>query len=185
MAIDTQLWHSSDGQHGGSYRHAGFYVLAEWGQTPGGSDHPRGIFVVMHEDASSHPNIDGTMFPNGWGTLDWNWPFEQSFFYPGADWFFVTIDHLSTVCPQSVLVSDQPLSPIFGAGNQTDYGFHLTNLFQCVEQNYSPWSEPFPESEIVDVRGIHWYVEGAAAATQPTPSVQMWLQVNNPRVWQM
>lgn len=181
LQFKAQLWASQDGEHGGSYRHAGLYIVAEWGQTGGGVDHPRGIFLMLHEDADSDPSIDGTLLPHGYGTLDWNWPFEQSFFYPGADWFFVTIGHLSSFCPQAVIGSNQSLSPTFGAGNLTSYKFHLTHMFDCIEQAYSPWTDPFPTNEIVDVRGIHWYVEGYAAAAQDTPSVVMWLQVHDPR----
>src|SRR5690625_731640 len=145
--------------------------------------HPRGVYVVLHEDADSHPDVDESLFPDGWGMLSWNWPFEQSFFYPGAEWFFVTLDHLSDFCPQSVLGSDQMLTPILNTGNLSSFNFHLTELFKCAENEYSPWSEPFPENQLVNVRGIHWYIEGSSASVkQRTPSTILWLQINDPRV---
>lgn len=183
LRFNAQLRASEDGSHGGSYRHAGFYVLSEWGETNEGNSYPRGVYVVLHEDADSHPDVDESLFPDGWGMLSWNWPFEQSFFYPGAEWFFVTLDHLSDFCPQSVLGSDQMLTPILNTGNLSSFNFHLTELFKCAENEYSPWSEPFPENQLVNVRGIHWYIEGSSASVkQRTPSTILWLQINDPRV---
>ena len=173
---------SDSGTKGGaSYRFSGIYLTAEWGgNAPSGVPLQRGLFITLFEDASDHP-ID-TQFPLGWASLhDWNWPFEQSFFYPGVDWAYVTIDHLDTICPQAVLGSSNRLVANRVLGNTTFYKFHLTKVFQCLEAAHSPWSAPFPSDVEVPVNGIFWFQE-ASNTTDGEPATRMWMQVDDARV---
>lgn len=176
-----QIASDSGTKGGGSYRFSGIYLTAEWGgEAAPGVPHQRGLFITLFEDALDHPGLD-TQFPLGWTTNpNWNWPFEQSFFYPGVDWAFVTIDYLGAICPDAVLGSGNRLVPNPVLGNSTFYKFHLTKAFRCLEAVHSPWSVPFPSDVDVPVNGIFWFQEASNA--ENTPATRMWMQVDNAKV---
>jgi len=173
-SFDAQQVVSDSGTKGGArYRFSGIYLTADWGGEP----IQRGLFITLFEDAQD-VSID-TQFPDGWETLpNWNWPFEQSFFFPGADWAFVTIDHLNAICPQAVLGSGNRLTPNPALGNATFYKFHLTKVFQCLDAVHSPWSVPFPTGVRVPVTGIFWFQE-SRNYTDGEPATRMWMQVDD------
>lgn len=179
-----QIASTSGTKGGGSYRFSGIYLTAEWGEAAPGVPQQRGVFVVLFEDAVDHPGVDETLFPGGVEALpDWNWPFKQSFFYPGVEWLFVTIDHLKTVCPDSVLSSGERLTvqPTIAKSNQTAYKFQLTDMFQCLDSLYSPWSDPFPTDVEVPLTGVFWFQEVSNAQTDE-PAAGMWMQIDDARV---
>src|SRR5690625_7397812 len=92
---------------------------------------PRGVYVVLHEDADSPPDVDESLFPDGWGMLSWNWPFEQSFFYPGAEWIFVTLDQLIGFCLKSFIGSDKMVNLNLYTFLISIYNYHLVYIFYC------------------------------------------------------
>jgi hypothetical protein len=160
------MWQSDETSSGEeSVRHGGFYMQAEWGGIR------RGLFVSLHEDGMIGTGLDST----GKGVLDdWEWPFEQSFFDPGAEWGFVTPLWLSNNCP-----SVQPAEmPVGLSESLQSYVIDITALYSCVQQGFAPWSDPVPSS--APVKGIHWFVEAAQASAEL--SAVMWMQVANPRI---
>jgi len=174
---------------GASFRMSGFYVMAEWGgEYAPGLPRTQGLFVLLHEDASDHPNVQGSFLPDGFvghqqgnSASKWNWPIEQSFFYPGVSWAFVRVDHLATVCPSAVLGSAELLTPNRTLGNMTQYKFHLTRMFACLQATHNLWAAPYPTHQELPVTGIFWFQE-ASNTDFEKPSAQMWLHVDEAHV---
>lgn len=193
LRFDARLWESHDGAHGDSYRHAGFYIIAEWcGSTPQGTDcTPRGIFIDLHEAASDTVN---TIYPADGLTRydDWPWPYPASFFDPGAEWLFARMDAFPDLATQytecqGVMAGTGAGMMLTPSSGMKSYQVHLRKLYECLDHAFTvrdgySWSVPFPSSE-VEVRGIHWYVEASRNGNEgDQTSAVMWFQVGNPRM---
>ena len=122
--------------------HAGIYGIATWGGVP------HMLFVDFYGLGVQ----DYSMYAPG--TSKWNWPIEESFYYPGAEVItFVAGTQLSTYCG-----FDLPRYTTDFA--QRHYAVDFGRLFACAN-SLGLVSPPMPAGNIA-LDGIHWYIEGVA-----------------------
>ncbi len=120
------------------------WAVAEWGGVP------RMLFVdLLHDGIDSCSDTAPT--GDCVGTVDWNWPIEESYLFPGADLAFLDAEDVDRLCGFAV----QRLTAV---GQEVDYDLNLGDLFHCAS-NLGLFLEPMPV-EPVPVRGIHWVDEG-------------------------
>ena len=122
--------------------HAGIYGIATWGGVP------HMLFVDFYGVGVQ----DYSMYAPG--ESKWNWPVEDSFYYPGAEVItFVAGTQLSTYCG-----FDFPRYTTDFA--QHHYAVDFGRLFACAN-SLGLVSPPMPAGDIA-LDGIHWYIEGVA-----------------------
>ena len=84
----------------------------------------------------------------------WNWPIEESFYYPGAEVItFVAGTQLSTYCGINLARYTTDLA-------QRRYAVDFGKLFACAD-DLGLVSPPMPSGNIA-LDGVHWYIEGVA-----------------------
>lgn len=117
------------------------YIVSEW------AGKQSGMFINLY-----HWNLDVSNATNDPGdNLRWNWPIQQSFYYPGADIAYMDAEDIVHHCGIYV--------PRLGyTGQQINYNLDLTALFQCAS-NKGLFEVPMPAG-IHPIKGIHWAVEG-------------------------
>lgn len=180
LTFDAQIFDADEGD--ASALHAGVYLMMEW------DGKRRGLFVDLYDYFPGGGQIYSggiTNWPGGW-----DWPFggasEDSFFAPGADWIFTTIDWWRNYCPQALLDHDQELVV---AGGRKTFGFALQTMLDCIASQPGPnpesgeshtWTST-PPSQFVPIQGVHWFVEGAKVSPGDL-DVKLWLNVDNPQV---
>lgn len=122
--------------------HAGIYAIARWGGVP----------HMLFLDFYGVGVQDYSMFAPG--ESKWNWPIEDSFYYPGAELStFVAGTQLSTYCG-----IDLPRYTTDLASHH--YSIDFGRLFACAD-SLGLVSPPMPAGQIA-LDGIHWYIEGVA-----------------------
>ncbi|MGA9341289.1 MAG: hypothetical protein WBV61_03020 [Rhodanobacteraceae bacterium] len=124
--------------------HAGVYALAHWG----------GIAHLVFIDLFGQGVQDYSMYPPG--ESKWNWPVQDSFFYPGAEILsFVAGDQLSEYCGIDL--------PRYTTDfEQRRYRIDFGKIFGCAE-TLGRLAQPMPDTTIA-LDGIHWYVEGVGTS---------------------
>jgi hypothetical protein len=122
--------------------HAGIYGIATWGGVP------HLLFVDFYGVGVQ----DYSMYAPG--ESKWNWPIEESFYYPGAEVItFVAGTQLSTYCG-----IDLPRYTTDLAMHR--YAVDFGALFACADR-LGLVAPPMPAGTIA-LDGIHWYIEGVA-----------------------
>jgi len=122
--------------------HAGIYGIASWGGVP------HLLFVDFYGVGVQ----DYSMYAPG--ESKWNWPIEDSFYYPGAEVItFVAGTQLSTYCGIDLPRYTTDLA-------QHRYAVDFGRLFACAN-DLGLVSPPLPAGDIA-LDGIHWYIEGVA-----------------------
>jgi hypothetical protein len=145
-----------NGEPCGNYgTHGGFYALANWG----GSN--KLLFVDLFGTDSA--NFSGL----GPQTGKWNWPIENSFFYPGAEVVVLTAASVLSHCGVSM-----PTLNLYGGAQ--NFSVDITGLYACAS-DWSLWSSPMPAGDI-SLNGFHFYQE--ALGTKGA----IWTSFENPRV---
>ena len=113
------------------------YALSSWGGKP------RGVFLTL-----AHWNIDNSDSSN-FTIYNWNWPVQESFYYPGAQWVFIDAEDVSNFCPFSV-------PRLTAKGQQIAYTINLYLLFKCAS-DLGGFDSTMPSGSSIE--GIHWAVE--------------------------
>ncbi|HEX5124455.1 MAG TPA: hypothetical protein VFV97_14525 [Rhodanobacteraceae bacterium] len=122
--------------------HAGIYGIATWGGMP------HLLFVDFYGVGAQ----DYSMYAPG--ESKWNWPIQDSFYYPGAEVItFVAGTQLSTYCGIDLARYTTDLA-------QRHYTIDFGKLFACAN-DLGLVSPPMPAGNIA-LDGIHWYIEASA-----------------------
>lgn len=174
LAFKVRLWdYRTPALSGGGYSTAANYLFlrAKWG----GLD--RMIFLnLMHTSnyQFSTPSSPGLAHK-------WNWPIQESFYYPGAAIAYMDAEDLYTHCDMSI--ASQSLgyrSTALPSSQQVElsYTIDLTRLFRCASDHDlfgDAASDELP-STVVDVTGVHWANEVAG------PNAALWTSVHDMRI---
>jgi len=122
--------------------HAGIYGIARWGGVP----------HLLFLDFYGFGVQDYSMYAPG--ESKWNWPIEESFYYPGAEILsFVAGSQLSTYCGIDLPRYTTDLA-------KRRYRIDFGALFACADR-LGLLAQPMPSGEIA-LDGVHWYIEGVA-----------------------
>jgi len=106
----------------------------------------RTIGVTLQEQSSSRSH--------------WNWNVYPSFYYPGAEINFISVDDLVSRCNlQNASVQKMDGVPV---GVTLNYSFPLRGLFQCVDNGLVSglaWTAARPSGQPLLISGIHLSIE--------------------------
>lgn len=118
--------------------HAGLFVIVEWNDT----NHMLFFELIRTGVHSQHTRPETGL---------WNWPIEDSFYYPGAKLaLFSADDTLTTACGFSYDGFD------LGATEPQSFDINLSQLYECArDYGYYP---DLPDSG-VEIQGVHWFIE--------------------------
>lgn len=141
--------------------HAGFYVLAEWDGTR------KLLFLILADGGILAPPIADDI-----AASLWNWPVEQSMFYPGAQIGLIRAGSgITAACGL-----DLPRLPGGSAAQDpVRYRVEIGRLFECAVA-FGLYSPPASAAQPIAVIGAHWFVEtyataGAARLTIDDPTI--------------
>lgn len=130
-------------------------VFAKWGT------HPK--FIQIHTfhyweqgnnkngapfDTDAVTQAGGILYEGGW-----NWPYSQSFFYPGGELVDIKLSALKTLC--NISLPDMSVHP----NVDLTYTLDLQALFNCPAIKRL-WKEPMPTGVSIPVVSIGWPEEG-------------------------
>ncbi|MGH8802506.1 MAG: hypothetical protein ACREX6_09490, partial [Casimicrobiaceae bacterium] len=90
----------------------------------------------------------------------WNWNVYPSFFYPGAEINFISIDDLARRC--ALRDASVPAMDGVPVGVTLSYSIPIRGLFQCLDAGLVPglgWTAPRLASQSLLVSGIHLAIE--------------------------
>ncbi len=120
------------------------WAVAQWAGVP------RMLFVdLLHHGIDSCDDAAPT--GDCAGAVDWNWPVQESYLFPGADLAFLDAEDVDRLC-------GFPVTRLTTAGQEVDYDLDLGALFHCAS-DLGLFLDPMP-AHPVPVRGIHWVDEG-------------------------
>jgi hypothetical protein len=136
--------------------HAGFYGIARWD----------GVKHLLFVNVISVDDLDYDALPPP--KTRWNWPLEESFYYPGAEVAMVSSAQLARLC--GIDVPPQQL-----AVGKMDYSVDITGIFACAS-DLNLFGTPMPAWQDVELDGFHWYLESVGTRGA------LWLAVEDPRV---
>ena len=90
----------------------------------------------------------------------WNWNVSSSFYYPGAEFNFISVDDIVSRCNlQNASVQKMDGVPV---GVTLNYSLPLRGLFQCIDKNAVPglaWTAARPPAVPLLISGIHLSIE--------------------------
>ena len=136
--------------------HTGFYAIASWD----------GVKRLLFVDLAGIDALDyDTLAP---GKTHWNWPIEESFYYPGAEVAIFTTAALAARCG-----IDLPGLALDGRWLQ--YSVDVTGIFACAS-DLNLFTSPMPAWRDIALDGFHWYLESAGTRGA------LWLSIEDPRV---
>ncbi|MHB9102623.1 MAG: hypothetical protein ACYC2E_14030, partial [Sulfuricella sp.] len=118
------------------------YIIAEWPDV-WGRPVPHMLFIDLF-----HWNIENHLA----GALDWNWPIQEDYLYPGADLAFFDAEDVAISCGITV-------PRLESIGQQITYNLDLQGLFQCAS-DHGLFRDAMPTTSNLPIRGIHWANEG-------------------------
>lgn len=148
---------------------SGFYLTAHWGGKR------RMLFVNFYDGGiPAYPNYSDVM------NARWNWPVQQSMFYPGAEigLMLATPGNALASCGLNVPRLPSPYwTPVIGwrPGDPRDYDISIRRLFECAYE-YGILSGPITLNQQVLVESVNWYIE--TYATEGSLS----LNIQNPTI---
>jgi len=151
------------------------YALTNWG----GKN--RGILLrIVHEgSANTGSNND----------LDrvWNWPLEESLYYPGNDWAFFDANLVRSTCPNliqeipRIRPCDKNSEAHCNAGMDVEYIIDWQALFECASDR-NLFQDPLPLNQTnIPIQGIHWAVENYGT-TGTSAGSSLWMSVHDMRM---
>ena len=90
----------------------------------------------------------------------WNWNVSPSFYYPGAEFNFISVDDFVSHCN----LQDASIRKLDGVpvGVTLNYSIPLRGLFQCIDSNLVPglaWTTARPTTQPLLISGIHLAIE--------------------------
>jgi hypothetical protein len=134
-------------------------AVSEWKDVTGTRDTPRMIQLHLFHDAPFDPAKDN------FAGRGWNWPLQQSFYFPGADIAYMDVRGLQAKCgftlPMPPVTYDgTAISYNNPSGTQLNYDVDLQKLFKCAS-NLGLFREPMPTTSNIKIKGVHWALEGA------------------------
>jgi hypothetical protein len=135
------------------------FVEAMWGGAK------RMIAVTLQVQATGHKH--------------WDWNVYPSFFYPGAEFNFISVDDIVAHC--NLQGASIPKMDGVAAGATFVYSIPIRGLFQCVESNAIPglgWTTARPGSQPILISGIHLGIEQGPAR----PDNRMQVTFSTPRL---
>lgn len=141
-------------------------VFADWGT------HPKAI--ELHLFHSGKP-FD---YQGSFGATNWNWPIEESVYYPGARFVFINAEDVQTLCGFSV-------AALQSVGDEINYSIDLDALFHCVDgltgigpggTNVPMFDEPLPQTSDIPITAVSWATEGSGK------DGGVWVDVHNMRM---
>jgi hypothetical protein len=121
--------------------HAGFLAETTWDGTP------RQVWVDLYGNGlfgGSNPSKQNAK---------WNWPVQDSMFFPGADIALFNRTGLFTYCGISL--------PAIST-SQTLYTVYITDIFKCASDQ-GLFSQPMPSGN-APLNGFHWFEEAVGTA---------------------
>jgi len=121
--------------------HSGFFLVAEWAGTN------RMLFVELWRSGYfAQPYYGPT-------TGNWNWPIEESVFFPGAEIASIPVGH------PEVEVCQLGLEPYGEAdmGASKNYRVSASQLYRCAD-TLGLFSSEMPSGRI-ELDGVHWFSE--------------------------
>jgi hypothetical protein len=132
-----------DATPGRLYHFVGMFIEAIWG------GQKRMTTVVLQQQDTT--GIRG----------HWDWNVYPSYFYPGAEIDYISVDDLYTHC--GIYIGDK-LDGLPGGGFTRSYSIPLNALFQCAG-NYTGWGNPMPNAPVF-LTGVHFGMETPDGDTQ-------------------
>ena len=136
--------------------HAGFYGIASWD----------GVKRLVFVNTISTDDLNYDDSPPS--KTHWNWPVQESFYYPGAEIAMLSSVQLLGNC--GIEMPRQPLE----VGNQ-QYSVDITAIFACAS-DLKLFTSQMPRFSDIDLDGFHWYMESVGTRGA------LWLSVEDPRV---
>lgn len=171
VAFTDKLWDYNVGM-GSTWLVSHFlFATAEWGGKA------RMLFIHLFYDGQIH----GQPW-NGWSAIDengsgsaggakgWNWPMQESFWYPGANIAFM--DAAAMSLPQ---VCNMNLPQFQYIGQQINYFIDLEKAFRCAS-DHQYFETSMPQTAPVALTGVYWGVELTG------PAAAIWTSVHNMRM---
>jgi hypothetical protein len=113
------------------------------------------------------------------GRKHWNWNVHPSFFYPGAEINFISVDDIAAHCNLQG-ASVQKMDGV-ATGITLSYSIPIRGLFRCIDNNSVPalgWTVSRPLSQPLLVSGIHLAIEQGP----DRPDNQMRVTFSTPRL---
>ncbi len=161
---------SPGGAHG---YYVGLYLLAEWQGT-------RRMLFFSLDDRSAMAYPVWCDF----GCQTWNWPLQQSMFFPGAQVGHIKsspgigLDYCALRLPALRPGPLDSSTGLHGAGVERNYDLSIRRLFECAfTLGTLRWDDNQADPDVlVNVLGVHWFVE-----TYGT-SGTVGLSIRNPRI---
>lgn len=121
--------------------HAGIFILVSWNDTT------KGLFLDLfrsgiYENEDYHPPIS---------SAKWNWPLEDSFYYPGAQFTnFESGQDITNSC--GLTISKYEINAI----EPQEFDIDISRLYECARDlGYYP---DLPDTGI-EIEGVHWFIE--------------------------
>jgi hypothetical protein len=135
---------------------AGFYAIASWD----------GVKHLLFVHQLGEDQLDFNAVPPA--RSHWNWPVQESFYYPGAEVAAFANGHVAASCGLN-------LPRLAVDGRWLQYSVDITRLFGCAS-DLNLFSSPMPAAQDVALDGFHWYIEAVGS------SGALWLSIENPQV---
>lgn len=130
------------------------FAITEWGGKQ------RGIFINLKhlgdETDWSESMFDGSKF---W----WNWPIQESFYYPGVDWAYIDTEDFGGTYnwpyyAQRCLISSSDAPAMVSTGVDYQFELDLEELFRCASAR-GLFQSTMPQYTVLPIKGVHWGVE--------------------------
>ncbi|MEE9426094.1 MAG: hypothetical protein V3V18_14120 [Methylococcales bacterium] len=136
---------------------------------------PNGISAIRDRHGNIQEQVNDAPFCNGKTqksqSTGWNWPIKQSVFSPGADYTYIDVEDLQTVCNaffRNTTVSGNPNNGWrLGYREESTYNIDLQELFDCANSlgiNSQGEKEGFNGSMpnySVPITGVFWTLEAS------------------------
>ena len=118
------------------------YAITSWGGKR------RGLFVLLSH--WEYDTSDATTFTR---QIKWNWPMQESVYYPGVEWAYIDAEDVISHCGLSV-------PRLTTLNQQISYDINLHSLFHCLgSSSKNGWDTPIPTAQVLFITGVHWAVE--------------------------
>ncbi len=130
---------------------------------------PDGISVIRDRDGNIQEHINDSPFCNSeiynLQETGWNWPIKQSVFSPGADYAYIDVEDLETICP-AIYNGNTRNTEVSGNNGwrlgfreESTYNIDLQELFRCAN-SHNGFISPMPNHP-VPITGAFWMIEAS------------------------
>jgi hypothetical protein len=123
----------------------------------------KGVNIALFHEAT-----DG--YPGPPSSVGWDWPYQESAYYPGAEFASIQAEDVSGYCGMSV--------PSLALSQDVHYSIDLQKSFKCLSdhglfKNISGVNDPLPSSSNFPITIVNWANEGAGV------NGDLWTDVHN------